>query len=260
MGKKMAAKKKAKKKSSSIPKTGTKAAENYFKSHISIMRFMNLIFFMASRMDDMSERAHQFLTKHDLAPERENKDPMKTELRNNRQFFLEVILVRHIENFLNYLSELLYEIFTQRPETLKSSEKVELSQVLKFKSIDEFVLSAAERKVENLSYSSFKDLTDFFLEKFNLVLFEEKDMQKVTNAIETRNISVHNRCTINERYCIRTNEDLTKIGEMKELYIGDIDEINELLLKSVKDVDKQTKKKLNLKGIRFNLDSDDKAT
>ena len=61
---------------------------------------------------------------------------MIDELKNNRQVLLEIVLVRHIENYLNFLSGLLFEVFRQRPETLKSSERVELATVLRYESLD----------------------------------------------------------------------------------------------------------------------------
>ena len=66
--------------------------------------------------------------------------------------------MRHVENFLNYLSSLLNEIFIQRPEILKSSEKIDLEIVLGHSSIEDLVQTIAERKVENLSYKSLIDL------------------------------------------------------------------------------------------------------
>jgi len=251
------------KKSLPIPRVGTKAAENYFSSHISITRFFNWVLYMAGKMDEMSDIAHKALVsveddenkKNEMETKWKEKKGMIDELKYSRQFFLEVILVRYVENYLNFLSDLLFEIFTQRPETLRSSEKVELSQVLQFNSIDEFVLSAAERKVESLSYSSFNDLGEYFLDRFDLVLFEESSIPKVIDAIETRNISVHNRCVINARYCKRTGKDRDVIGDRRNLYGDDIEEIKDIFFNAVKSVDKQTRKKLKVKGVRFDLSS-----
>ena len=92
---------------------------------------------MAGSIDKFTEIAHEALqdTEHDNKAKSARDQQWKTrlsmidELKNNRQVLLEIVLVRHIENYLNYLSGLLFEVFRQRPETLKSSERVELATV-----------------------------------------------------------------------------------------------------------------------------------
>jgi hypothetical protein len=69
------------------------------------------------------------------------------------------------------------------------------------------IRALAERKVDGLSYSSFLDLSQFFEERFHLTLVDDKDAQFVTEAIEVRNISVHNRCIVNRRYRQKTQCD-----------------------------------------------------
>lgn len=115
------------------------------------------------------------------------------ELKANRQLLIETILVRHIEDFINYLSAVLFEIFTTRPETLKSSDKVEVSKVLEHDSIESLVREIAENKVDSLSYSSFSKMSDFFEERFNIAIASKEDIESIKEFIEIRNIFVHNR-------------------------------------------------------------------
>jgi hypothetical protein len=172
-------------------------------------------------------------------------------LVEHRQILIEIMLVRHVENYLSYLSLLLYEIFTQRPETLKSSDKVEVASVLSHDSIEGLIRSVAERKVESLSYQSFNDLSLFFEERFNITLLGGKEFSDMVETIEIRNISVHNRCVINSRFVTRTRGDEDTIGKRKELFFDTLDSLIPMIAKSVVAVDKRARSHLGLRGIRF---------
>src|SRR6056297_490597 len=121
-----------------LPKTGTKAAKEFFSSWHDINRLFDFVLALAGRADHVAKTAYTALleTQHDPAKKAEmeaswnNRRGAIDELKANRQLLLETILVRHVENFINYLSAVLFEIFTTRPETLKSSDKVEVAKVL----------------------------------------------------------------------------------------------------------------------------------
>lgn len=244
-----------------MPKTGTGAAEQFFASWREINRLFQFVLQLVGRSEQAASTAHEVLVETAKSDEerkklekdwgeREKRGPV-AELKNNRQLFLEVMLVRHIENYLNYLSSLLYEIFVSRPETLKSSDKVEVAKILDHESIESFVRSLAERKVESLSYSSFRNVTMFFQDRFGLSLADDSEMNTLNEFIEIRNISVHNRCIVNQRFVSRLTLDPKLIGKKKRLFIADLDRLVPQLLKIVTRVDRDARKKLKIKGKRF---------
>ncbi|WP_144079852.1 hypothetical protein [Haliea salexigens] len=242
-----------------LPATGTVSCNEYLASFRQINRFLYFVIGMAGHIEKVSESAHSALlsVEDDLEKqaqmERDWRERRSTidDLRENRQFFMEVVLVRHVENYLNYLSSLLREIFVSRPETLRSSDKIDLETVLKHDSIQDLVQTVAERKVESLTYSSFSSLEEFFSNRFSLVLVDDKGRQKVIEAIEARNISVHNRCVINQRYISRTGAKQTDCGELKALWIGDVEAFAKVATLSVLAVDKGARKRLKVPGHRF---------
>lgn len=79
-------------------------------------------------------------------------------------------------------------------------------------------------------------------------------MPTVIEAIETRNISVHNRCFINNRYIQKTGTDPAQVGKIKELFTADMDRFVIVFLRSVKDVDKKVRFKLKVSGHRLRID------
>lgn len=185
----------------------------------------------------------------------EGRTPVTQHLKQHRQVLLEIILSRHVENYLSYLSSLLFEIFTQRPETLRSSGSIDIETALQHNSINDLVRTIAKKKVENLSYSSFEDLAAYFGERFHLKLVQKEPLATIVEAIEIRNISVHNRCIINERYVSRSGSAATDVGKKKELYINYLDRVVPLLAEEVAKLDESARKRLKLKGTRFDIAS-----
>ena len=164
------------------------------------------------------------------------------------------MLNRHVENLLNYLSSILFEAFTQRPESLRSGDKVEVATVLGHNTIESLVRFLAERRVEALSYRSFADLQEFFRTRFALEIADPDVVDDIVEAIETRNISVHNRCRINRRYVTRTGSGKERLGELRELGIHTVAPVSELMLRTVRTLDARFRRKLRLAASRCELE------
>jgi len=252
----------AKKRHSILPRTGTGAAKQFFQTWVEINRFFNFVMALVCQTEATAEVAHQALIDTAHSPEErselekrwESRTPTTQALKSHRQVFLEIILARHIENYLNYLSSLLYEVFTQRSETLRSSDKVELAKILRHDSIESLVREIAERKVESLSYSSYRDLAEFFLDRFGVALANPEETDAVIEAVEIRNISVHNRCIVNRRFIARTGSGEDQFGKTKMIVISYMDLIVPMLADLVHKADKSVRKKLKIKGQRFGQD------
>jgi hypothetical protein len=118
----------------------------------------------------------------------------------------------------------------------------------------DLVRAIARKRVESLSYSSFEDLAAYFETRFHLLLIEKTSLAHIIQSVEIRNISVHNRCVINDRYVARTGSNATSIGQVRELYIKDLDRLIPLLSSSVLKLDRSARKHLKLKGTRFDID------
>lgn len=123
--------------------------------------------------------------------------------------------------------------------------------MLRHDSIEDLIKTITERKVEALSYSSFGDLAEYFLEKFHITLVPDAKRHFIIEAIETRNISVHNRCIVNQRFVSRTGGKLERVGKVRGLVLPDVEETARQLAESVKAVDLDTRKRLHVKGHHF---------
>lgn len=262
-----------------VPQTGTIACQEFYRTFLRIDSFFRWVLSMAAYLDKRAEADNELYKVHDeikmelsenldLGKKRETEErrskwkPMKDIVKENRQFFLETMLISHVNNYLNYLSSLLLEIFTQRQETLKSSEKIDIETVLNCESIGDVVKLFAEKKVEELSFASINELYDFFKLRFKLELFSDNLKQKVIEAVETRNISVHNRCTINRRYIKKTGSDPRLIGSRKQLTVSELDEYIAIFLKSVRTVDQDACEKFRIQGhpLKLEISTDDDSS
>ena len=243
-----------------VPSRGSDALLDFLSSYRQINSFIAYLLHLVGSVEFTGVTAHNALvdTEHDPVKKQQlidawagRRSPVN-KLKTHRQFLLEVILVRHVENYLNFLSALLKEIFEAKPETLRSSEKIDLETVLRHASIDDLVRTVAERKVESLSYSSFSDLAEYFQERFHINLLTKEHEALVVDAIETRNISVHNRCHIDRRYVIRTKGDASQIGKIRGLNIDTVETIAICLASSAVAVDKTARKHLGVRGRNAN--------
>lgn len=242
-----------------IPKIGTKSAKDFYDSWNDINRLFNFILNLVGRSEHVAKTAHDALISVEKDPEKKSameerwsfRKGAVDELKANRQLLIETILVRHIENFINYLSAVLFEIFITRPETLKSSDKVDVAKILEHDSIESLVREIAETKVDSISYSSFSKMSEFFEERFKISLASKEDIQLLHEYIEIRNISVHNRCFINKRFIARTNLESNNLGKKKELFSEQLDILIPKLSEIVKATDLLVRRKMKVNGIRF---------
>jgi hypothetical protein len=142
-------------------------------------------------------------------------------------------------------------VFTQRPETLRSGDKIEVASILQHDSVEGIVHDLAERKVDSLSYTSFTDLATFFYDRFGVAIADESQLQRLAEAIEIRNISVHNRCMISRRFVTRLNRPQGEVGTRYRLDVSYLYELVPLLVDTVKAVDRAIARKLKIHGVRF---------
>lgn len=252
----------------SFPRTGTSAAREYYRSYSEIERLFDWILHMAGSSDHVAKTATKALHRAQALDKssKENNDQalkerlehiekkgMLSELVRQRQILLEVILARQVENFLNYLSRLLAEVFVSRPETLSTDQSVKLKDIVTHKRMNDFIQAEAARRVNQLSYKSFNELNQFFRDRFNTQIAESDHEIRIIEAIETRNISVHNRGIVNRIYKDKTNNNEFKIGKKREIYSDEYSELSQAMLETVILLDKKMRNKMQLKGVNFRI-------
>jgi len=159
----------------------------------------------------------------------------------------QMIVCRCIDNFLTYLSDLLFEVYTSKPETLRSSEKIEISTVLSFESNEQLVHYIAEHRVNELSYKGVEDISDYLLNTIGFKLFDTDDeLNKVSRAVQIRNLIIHNRSVVNKRALSKCPTLGFEIGEAIILSSEDVKTTYELFESIVNKIDRRAVSKFKL--------------
>jgi hypothetical protein len=247
------------------PSDGTRSCKAFFTNWARVNFLLAFILHMAGHIDHSNEVIREFKKELESQSTDDTK-PLPEDfttgsplspidiLRKQNQLFSELLLCKHIDNYLTFLSNLIQEIFSQRPEILKSKEQVDIQLILEQNSMEEVIKVIAERKVQQLTYASFFELSEYFSKRLGLRLFYPKDESIIIEAIETRNISVHNNCTINRRYIDRVRCEITLEGKKRNLALGNVEPLAIFLGRAVKRLDRVAYKKFNLDVGQLNVD------
>jgi len=242
------------------PAICSKSAKDFYIEHKKLNEFYFFVFGLAFKANDFQSALNKRLS--DLYDDAEKKEyymkqsenqssELKT-MKKHMDIFGEILYVRHVENYINYIAGIINQIFIAKPMTLRSSENITLAEALSQETINDLVLFVAEKKVNQLSYLSLTDLNNYFLDRFGLSLANSIDLQNLFIAVETRNLSVHNRSIINSRYINRMKISEDNIGKKRIIKYDELQELSFLLFKCVKSLDNEIKSKFDIKGIRFN--------
>lgn len=149
-------------------------------------------------------------------------------LERNKKIVTEMVLVRIADNFLAYLTDLLRLVMTTRPETVLAEKgKLDIRQVLEAASLDDLKKEIIEDRILSLSYKSVSDLADYLNSQLGFKVFSSPENRSiVVKTIETRNIVVHNRCRINQRFLDRAGGEKHEIGGLLTINPSDLLRMN----------------------------------
>jgi len=178
----------------------------FLKRHFKVFDFFFFGLHLASRADQVRETATRALAK--AHPERyaaelknieDNPSPVQSKLNEFGDLQGENIVIRTVDNFLNYLSEIIQQAIIKRPEILRSEEMIKVEDVLRFSRYSDLIAYLVERKVNDLSYANIKEVERFVRKRTGLNMFEtDEERTLLILAIEIRNIYTHNRSVVSE--------------------------------------------------------------
>ncbi|MEU8639116.1 hypothetical protein AB0C38_43575 [Amycolatopsis sp. NPDC048633] len=150
----------------------------------------------------------------------------------------QMVVTREVDNLLSYLADIASLIHIKRPETLRSGEQVSLEDVLRHGSLEEFIRWATEKRISDLSFKGFQDLVNYFRKSFAFSIdFSEPLWRTLSRGVAIRNILVHRRGVIDERFTrVLKDEDLT-VGQTYALHVNEVEEIVIATHRAVQQVD-----------------------
>lgn len=213
----------------------------YYRADYQLVQFLGNVGTQSQLLDHLITLAAE---PDKISTERAEDDLLQRATLSARAFqgfaplVLEMLSCRAVDNYLAYISELLVLIFKTRPEALKSNEKVSVETILQYSTYDDLLDALTEEKVTRLSMLGMYKLDEHLRSHLKFALFENPEsLQTAIRLIETRNLVVHNRGVINNRFIERVPSFEGKLG--KQLLLDPANLATDLvfLQKSVLDID-----------------------
>ena len=104
------------------------------------------------------------------------------------------------DNFETYLSDLLYEIFLAKPETLKSKQQVTIKEVLDCSDLQEFVSYWANKQIGKLQKGSIKGFIQDNQQISELKVITELEQVKIEEILQIRHLYSHRNGIVDEKF------------------------------------------------------------
>jgi hypothetical protein len=214
----------------SLPEMGTEALLAYCWSSTCDFRLFHFVIDLALRSDFVVHIARQALDGKEDYKDRSPTDLAKhepghciTELRQSSQELLEMFISRAVDNFEVYLVAILRLVLTKEPRILSDrKQELTLGQILKFESIEALSREIIEGKVNALSYEGFGELEAWCTQRSIPLVVPHGQRDRVVELVALRNIIVHNRGCVDERYRAAVPSSPTKVGDKRELCADDL--------------------------------------
>lgn len=160
------------------------------------------------------------------------------------QILMRILYSSCADNFETYMSDLLYEIYLAKPETLKSEETVTVKEVLDCSDIQEFIDYYAKKKLAKLKRGSVKAFIaeNKQIEQLNAISVpEQREIEKI---LQIRHLYAHNNGIADEKF-IKYFPSV-KLNDIHEMSIDVMIDYLDYLSNVVAQIDKAATKKFNL--------------
>ncbi len=104
------------------------------------------------------------------------------------------------DNFETYLSDLLFEIFLAKPETLKSEQTVTIKEVLNCSDIQDFINYWAKQKIGKLQKGSVKGFIEDTKQIKDLEILGTEEIKEIDKLLQIRHLFSHKNGIVDEKF------------------------------------------------------------
>jgi len=120
--------------------------------------------------------------------------------------------------FEGYLGDIVRKVLLTHPDALKSSKQITVETLLCLRERKQIIAHLADNEVNELLYRPFPNIVRYFKKKFNLDLNAcVVSPETIEEIMQTRNIHVHNRGLVNQRYLESVKKTTLKVGAYKPI-------------------------------------------
>jgi hypothetical protein len=151
-----------------------------------------------------------------------------------------------VNNYQEYICDLLGWLFWTRRETLRIIEKIPLHEELQPKDEKGILYGLASRHVHDLFDKGIDDLSLYLAGRWGFALFEEPDTQRrCSSIVETRNRIIHNSSIMDQLSSRQIAVPPVDVGDRLELKDRFFESIP-LLARSIVDLDIRAEQQLGI--------------
>ena len=129
--------------------------------------------------------------------------PVDTDEPTNNQegkILSRILFSSFADNFETYLSDLLYEIFLAKPDTLKSNQQVTIKEVLDCSDLQEFVHFWANKKIGKLQKGSVKGFIEENKQIKHLDVIDDQMQDEIEKILQIRHLYSHRNGNVDEKF------------------------------------------------------------
>lgn len=167
---------------------------------------------------------------------------------NEGKILIRILFSSCADNFETYLSDLLYEIYLAKPETLKSDQQVSVKEVLNCSDIQEFIDYIAKKKLSKLQRGSVKGFISDNNQIKDLKAITDQEQNEIEKILQIRHLYAHKNGIVDEKF-LQYFQGQFSINQQHQLSIDDFLGYLKYLLSIADKLDKSAIKKYNLASV-----------
>lgn len=149
------------------------------------------------------------------------------------------------DNFETYLSDLLFEIFLAKPETLKSKQEVTIEEVLNCSDMQDFVHYWAKQKIGKLQKGSVKGFIEDTKQIKDLDVLGTVEIKEIDKLLQIRHLFSHRNGIIDDKF-LKFYPNIAALNSEFNMAISDIVVKLEYLIEIANRIDAASIQKYNL--------------
>lgn len=148
------------------------------------------------------------------------------------------------DTFETFMSDLLYEIYLAKPETLKSDAPVTVKEVLDCADMQEFITRYAKEKLKKLQRGSVKGFIADNQAIKSLNVFDATRTEEIEKTLQIRHLYTHQNGIVDDRF--RKAFPLTKVNDEYRMTLDEFLSRFEYLAQAIEAVDEAARKVFKL--------------
>jgi hypothetical protein len=151
------------------------------------------------------------------------------------KMLMRILFASCADTFETFMSDLLYQIYLAKPETLKSDAPVTVKEVLDASTMEEFISWYAKEKLKKLQRGSVKGFIADNQAIKSLNVFDKTRIDEIEKILQIRHLYTHQNGIVDDRF--RKLFPLTKVNDEYPMTLDEFLKRFEYLAESIEAVD-----------------------